>query len=105
MNKKRFNSLPSDIQKIIVESSGEKISRAVGKVLDGASASGAKWMEDNGHSIYTLPESEKEIWFSKIRPLVNIELDKYVKRGVTNAHEIYDEAVRLGKEISMKIGK
>lgn len=100
MNKERFNSLPPDVQKTIEESSGENFTLAVGKVFDGASAFGVKWMKDNGHSFYSLPESEQQLWFEKMKPVVNAQLDRFVKTGVANAHEMYDELLRLGKELA-----
>ncbi|MCL6479255.1 MAG: TRAP transporter substrate-binding protein [Peptococcaceae bacterium] len=105
MNKEKFNSLPPDVQQLINETTGEKLGQAVGKVMDQVSMSDAKWMKENGHTFYVLPESEKQKWAEKLKPVVDALIMKIEARGAANARKIYNEAVRLGEEIGKKTGR
>ncbi|MCL6479708.1 MAG: TRAP transporter substrate-binding protein [Peptococcaceae bacterium] len=105
MNKEKFKGLPPDVQKLIEETTGEKLGQTVGKVIDQASIADAKWMKENGHTFYVLPETERQKWAEKIKPLVDTWLTKAEAKGVANAGEIYKEAVRLGEEIGKKTGR
>lgn len=104
MNKERFSSLPDDIQKMIEETSGEKLCRKVGQIIDQAAIADAKWMKENGHSFYKLPEAELQKWSEKLSPEVNKILTE-AEDKVPNAREIYHEAQRLGKEIGKTTGR
>lgn len=104
MNKDKFKTLPPDVQKIIEETTGEKMTRTVGQVLDNGSAQDAKWLKENGHTFFVLPASERELWIEKNKPVIESNLAKYHSKGIANAREIYDEAVRLGKELSKTTG-
>jgi TRAP-type C4-dicarboxylate transport system substrate-binding protein len=105
MNKELFNSMPEDLQKLLKENTGEKLSRVFGQTLDQGAIEDAKWMMDNGHEFYVIPDEEKEKWFEAIQPLHDAWVKDMEKKGYANAREILDEAIRLGKEFGEKTGR
>ena len=62
MNKKKYESLPPDIRKIIDDNSGLQMAITAGRAYDQADTPGKKLFEEKGGKIYQLPEAEKEKW-------------------------------------------
>ena len=62
MNKKKYESLPPDIRKIIDDNSGLQMAITAGRAYDQADTPGKKLFEEKGGTIYQLPEAEKEKW-------------------------------------------
>ncbi|HOP86422.1 MAG TPA: TRAP transporter substrate-binding protein [Syntrophorhabdaceae bacterium] len=74
MNKKKWNSLPSDIQKIIEDINKEWIEKT-GQLWDQLDKEGKVFAENKGIKFISLSKEEDEKWASKVRPI----LDAYVK--------------------------
>jgi TRAP-type transport system periplasmic protein len=62
MNKKKYESLPADIRKIIDENIGESMSALAGKTSDDEDVKSRNIAKKNGDFIYTLPKSELQRW-------------------------------------------
>ncbi len=62
MNKKKYESLPEDIKKVINENSGEKMALLAGIAMDNGDIKGKKIAEERGDVIYYLPPSKLERW-------------------------------------------
>jgi TRAP-type C4-dicarboxylate transport system substrate-binding protein len=73
MNKEKWNSLPSDIQKIIEQVNQEGIEKT-GKVWDGLDKSAKEYSLKLGHKVISLSKEEEERWVKAVKPL----LDTYV---------------------------
>lgn len=73
MNKEKWNSLPSDIQKIIEQVNQEGIEKT-GKVWDGLDKSAKEYSLKLGHKVISLSKEEEERWVNAVKPL----LDTYV---------------------------
>lgn len=102
MNKRKWQSLPSDLKKILEETTGERMSRISGKTLDEGSINDVEWMKQNGHQFYQLPADEKARWQKKLEPLHGKWIKAMERKGYRNARKIRDEAVRLGLAYSKK---
>jgi TRAP-type C4-dicarboxylate transport system substrate-binding protein len=102
MNQAKWNSLPPDLQKIIEESTGEKMAVLSGKTLDEGSIQDAKWMKEQKHSFYVLSPAEKERWKEKVKPSTEEWLKKMEQKGYKSAKDILEATVSLGKEYSEK---
>jgi TRAP-type C4-dicarboxylate transport system substrate-binding protein len=102
MNRGKWNSLPPDLQKILDETTGDKMAQISGKALDEGSINDAKWMKDQGHSFYVLPPAEKNRWREKVQNVDDEWLKKMDAKGYKTAKKIYETAVNLGKEHSAK---
>ena len=75
MNKRKFNSLPGDVQVIIDKMSEEYIVKN-GKVWAELTAEGKNWLRKRGVKFISLSPQEEELWFEKgTKPI----LDAYVK--------------------------
>jgi len=75
MNKDSWNSLSSDIQKVIEKVNEEWIVKQ-GGLWDEIDKSGAEFVNKRGHKMISLPQEEQERWAKAVRPL----LDDYVNR-------------------------
>lgn len=105
MNQEKFDSLPADIQKLLEETTGENMARVYGQTLDQGASNDAKWLKENGHEFYVVPEAELERWFEAIKPMHEKWVKDMEAKGYANAQEILDQAISLGKEIGAKTGR
>jgi len=91
MNKRKWNSLPEDIQKVFKEVSEEWIAKH-GDAWDASDAEGRKFTLSLGNKIIPLSASESARWAKAVRPV----LDEYVagveKKGLPGKE--YVEAIR-----------
>lgn len=74
MNKKKWNSLPPDIQKIIDQVSEEEMVK-LGRVWDEMAQDGIEYASAKGMKIYKLSPEDTKIAEKKVKPL----LDEFVK--------------------------
>ena len=102
MNQAKWNSLPPDLQKLISESTGEKMAQLAGKTLDEGAIQDSKWMKENKHSFYVLSPAEKEKWSAKLQPVTEEWFKKMEEKGYKNVREIHKATVSLGKQYSEK---
>jgi len=105
MNKKKWNSLPSDLQKILEDTTGERMAQISGKTLDEGSIQDVAWMKEQGHEFYVLPADEKARWQEKVNGIHESWVQEMEKKGYRNAQKIHDDTVSLGKKYSdMTVG-
>ncbi|HOG81735.1 MAG TPA: TRAP transporter substrate-binding protein [Smithellaceae bacterium] len=76
MNKKKWNSLPKDIQKAFDDVSQEWIAVA-GKAWDDADVEGYKYSAELGNKVIKLPAAEEAKWEAAIKPVT----EKYIKNA------------------------
>ena len=71
MNKARFDSLPPDVQKILVETTSPQSGywKRVGESWDKAEIFGRKLTLEQKGEIYVLPKDERKRWRDAVRPL------------------------------------
>jgi hypothetical protein len=80
MNKKKWNSLPPDIQKTISEV-GKEYSGKLGLTWDDQAVAGIEYAKSLGNSIYLLPKAEEERWAAAIAPVVDARLKYLTTKG------------------------
>ena len=102
MNQAKWNSLPPDLQKLIEESTGDKMAQLAGKTLDEGAIQDSKWMKEQKHTFYVLSPAEKEKLKEKLRPVTEEWLKKMEQKGYKNVRQIYETTVILGKQYSEK---
>jgi TRAP-type transport system periplasmic protein len=97
MNKKKYTGLPADIRKILDDTTGEKMAVMTSKAIETTSAQDKKWLAENGHTIYEMPDVER----AKLRKLMMPLYDKWVKdveaKGFKNAKQILEYTEQLAK--------
>jgi TRAP-type C4-dicarboxylate transport system substrate-binding protein len=102
MNLKKWDSLSSELKKILEETTGDKMAQLCGKTLDEGSIRDVKWMKEQGHTFYLLPPKEKERWIEKVKPISDGWVKNMEGKGYKVARTIYETVNKLGKEYSAK---
>jgi TRAP-type C4-dicarboxylate transport system substrate-binding protein len=69
MNKKKYESLPTDLRKVIDDLSGNWGAEFNGKVWDQNEFVGIEAIKKAGGTIYTLPAEERQRWLTKLKPI------------------------------------
>lgn len=105
MNKEKYAELPDYAKKIIDDTTGLEMARTCGITLDEGAVADSKWMLENGHTFYVIPDAEREKWIQAVTPM----WDKWVvdaeKAGLSNAREVLDTAVELGIKYDAETGR
>ncbi|AWI81097.1 C4-dicarboxylate ABC transporter [Parazoarcus communis] len=97
MNKKRYESLPSDLKKVIDDNSGVEFSAAIGRAWDEAGPPARQMAVDRGNVLNMLAGSELDA-FKKIGEQVSREwIEEMTAKGLP-AQEMYDSARALLQE-------
>jgi len=99
MNKKKYESLPPDIQKVFDEV-GEEWVVVHGKVWDDIDIAGRKFVIDLGRKIHQLPPAEEKKWIQSVRPVIIDYQSKTEKKGLPGK-----KAVKLLRELIAKYSK
>ena len=68
MNKKKWDSLPPDIQKVFAEVSAEWAVKQ-GKLWDDIDKSGYEWSKTKGHEVIALSKEEDAKWAAAVKPI------------------------------------
>jgi TRAP-type C4-dicarboxylate transport system substrate-binding protein len=101
MNKKKWDSLPKDIQDAIMSVSGLQGSEFFGlNFFDSAKEPIKKMIEEGKYDmkIYTLPEAERAKWVDVgCKPIWDAWVKDMESKGYTKAREILDAAIELSK--------
>jgi TRAP-type transport system periplasmic protein len=101
MNPDSFNKLPADVQKIIDEITGLKISVKQGAVCDNTAKMGLEAARKAGVQIYDLPAAERAIWMEKVKPVNDAWIADTEKKGLPGK-KVFEEAVSLVQKYSKK---
>lgn len=81
MNKKRYESLPADLRKVLDNNSGLAASAWLGKTQQSNDPAGRKSAVDRGNAVYTIPANEVQE-FKRKAALVEVEwIEEMNKRG------------------------
>jgi TRAP-type C4-dicarboxylate transport system substrate-binding protein len=98
MNKKKWESLPKDIQDAIMSVSGLEGSKFFGRnFFDSANAPIKKMVqEETDIEIYTLPDAERQRWIDAgAKPVWEEWANKLEREGNTKARDILNEALKM----------
>jgi hypothetical protein len=82
MNKDKWNSLPPDIQKTILEV-GREYTGKLGLTWDDQGVAGIEYAKSVGSSIYILPKDEADRWTAAILPVIDARLKDLTTKGFT----------------------
>jgi TRAP-type C4-dicarboxylate transport system substrate-binding protein len=82
MNKGKWNSLPPDIQKTILEV-GREYTGKLGLTWDDQGVAGIEYARSVGSSIYILPKDEMDRWTAAIMPVIDARLKDLTTKGFT----------------------
>jgi TRAP-type transport system periplasmic protein len=99
MNLKTWNSLPPDIQKIIDEMSGRRLSMMHGEAEDKAGAAGIEEAKKLGHTIITPSQSEKQTFQDMVKPVNDEWIAEMEKKGLPGK-KVFQDAQSLMEKYS-----
>jgi TRAP-type C4-dicarboxylate transport system substrate-binding protein len=102
MNKKKFESLPADVRKVLVETTSKESGywKRVGESWDRAEVPGRKTITDRKSEIYVLPKEERKRWREAVRGLDEKWVAEADKRGVPGK-----ELLKTVRDLSVKYGE
>ena len=98
MRKEAWNTIPPDLQKIILDIAPDERSH-FWNALDGAVTAVRKAAISEGGTIVDLTPEEVDKWYQAAKPFHDAYIEKVNAMGLP-ATEVYNEALRLGKEYS-----
>ena len=90
MNKKKYDSLPADLRKLIDDSTGVEGARRVGAKYDDAEAAGRKYMLDHNVDIIVPTAEEQQAFKKPVMPLIPDTIKTAQDKGLP-AHKFYDD--------------
>lgn len=96
MNWDYWNSLPADLQKIVMEVS-DAHNVKVGKAVDESEAVCAGVLKDTGGEIYTLPPDEEARWLNALQPMLGEWVAQIDAKGMPG-QKILDEVMEVAKK-------
>ena len=82
MNKKAFNKLPADVQKVIMDNSGLEMAALSGKTYDKVGEFGIGMAKKAGNTIYYLPSEERKRWVEKTSSVAEEWVMDMEKKGL-----------------------
>ena len=83
MNKARYDGLPEDIRAIIDETTGIALAKRLGRLWQDDEEPGRTIALEQGHSIVTLTDEERERWRAAAQPVI----DGWVERVNATGHD------------------
>uniref|UniRef100_A0A7C2K326 TRAP transporter substrate-binding protein n=1 Tax=candidate division WOR-3 bacterium TaxID=2052148 RepID=A0A7C2K326_UNCW3 len=102
MNMKKWESLPPDIQKIILEVGREYVGK-IALTWEEECIEGLRYAKSKGVSIYVLPKEEVERWTNAIVPVTQLKLKRILERGfsekeVQEAIDFYKNRIKYWED-------
>ena len=97
MNKARYDGLPTDIRKIIDETTGTELAKRLGRLWQDDEEPGRAIALEQGHSINTLAEVERQRWKTATQPVIDEWIEKVDAMG-HNGEAMLADATRLVAE-------
>jgi TRAP-type C4-dicarboxylate transport system substrate-binding protein len=91
MNEAKWKSLPPDLQKIILDNSGEDWWRQVGQVWTDSEDAGINLVKKAGHTHIELSDAEMAPFRAKLEPVVQRWIDEVSGKGI-NGKELVEVA-------------
>jgi len=97
MNKKSWDKLPPDVQKVIDQLSGEYLGAEMnGKLADKAVIGVYKKLEASGDKVYSLPPTELEVWEKSAAPAFGEWVKAMEDKGLPGK-KVLEEALQMKK--------
>ena len=91
MNPQRFNALPPEVKKAIDSSIGDPLVARFGDLWTKWDQVGLEKVKKLGNNIVPVSNDTRERWRKELQPVLDAELAKLEKEGVSNARAVYEE--------------
>jgi TRAP-type C4-dicarboxylate transport system substrate-binding protein len=96
----KWNSLPPDLQKILINTTGRKLSWICGQTLDGGDSRDSEALKNEGHKFYILPPDEKQRWAEKVKDIPEKWLKDMKKKNIKGAKQVLEKVIMKGAAYS-----
>jgi TRAP-type transport system periplasmic protein len=103
INIKSFEKLPPDLQKLLLDTCGTRMSRLFGKTLDAGDAAAIKYLKSKGHVFINIPEKDLDEWRAQVTPVYEDWIKGMEGRGYKDARKMFETALKLGKKYQAEI--
>ncbi len=97
MNKDKFNSLPEDLQQVVMDNSGLEFSVMAGTVMQDYDAPARALAVERGNNIITLDEAQSAVWAEAAQPIYDTWLAEMSEKGI-DGQALIDQAKSLMAE-------
>lgn len=106
MNRKVWDALPEDLRKILDESTGEAMSRQVGKIIDSEIGKSLEWVHANDKcTLNAMPDDEQMKMRDALAPFRAAWIADREKRGLARAKEAIDLFAACMEQANVEYGK
>ena len=105
MSEKFFNNLPEDIQKILVETTGDELARSIGQALDRGQREDLEEMQKTGLQVYAMEPEEVAKLHERMAEPLKQEWLKIVDGRLADAEGLYQAAYDALTEASLMYDK
>ena len=95
VNLDKWNSLPADMQQVLLDTTGPKMVQVSGQTLDAGAAKDTAWMTEKGHKFTVLSDEERAKWQEKTKHIVDEWVQKMEGQGFANASQIVEDAFAI----------
>ncbi|WP_417803852.1 TRAP transporter substrate-binding protein [Thalassospira lucentensis] len=102
MNKKKYDSLPKDVQAAIDEISADALVGKFGGWWDKWEAAGKADAEKRGDEIITIDDATRAQWQESVQPMIKDYLEGLKEKGVADPQAVYKRAQELVAEFDAK---
>ena len=102
MNRKKYDSLPADLRKVIDNNGGEKVAGEIGRIWDESAVPVRKVFRDRGNTIVEFQAVEMERWVKAAQPAYD-EWIKFVGERGYDGKAVLEEARAVIKEIALTV--
>ncbi len=99
MNRKKYDSLPAELKKVIDANSGREFSAWVAAQHVDADGVGRKITAEAGNTIYAIPAAEMARWEAAAKPVTEEWIKETSAKGA-DGRKLYDDAVALVQKYS-----
>ena len=100
-----WKSLPKNIQKAFLDTTGEKMARASGKTLDEGAARDSVMLKKKGHTFIVLSKDEKAKWLDATKSIREAWIKDMEGKGYKQARAIMDDAFKLSAKYAPITGR
>ncbi len=99
MNRKKYDSLPPELKKVIDDNSGREVSAWVSARFKGADSAGREAAVSHGNTVYQIPADEMAKWKAATQPVAEEWIREVSAKGV-DGRKLHDDAAALVKKYS-----
>lgn len=97
MSQRSYDKLPPDMKKIIDDNSGLAYTKELGVVWDSLTGPAKKTIVDQGGTLYSISDAEKQRWIKAVQPVYQIWIAEMDKRGLPGKQMFDDLLVTTAK--------